>query len=112
MLLWRIAFDFALFVDGPKSPFVLVTGETMEGSSVTLNCNSDANPKASYTWYRKGHGWVEATGQNFTITGIRKEDSGYYYCEAWNSVGRIKSSSHHITVAGQRLLVCHLFICV
>lgn len=105
-------FDCALFVDGPKSPFVSVTGETVEGSSVTLSCNSDANPKANYTWHRKSHDWTQVAGQNFTITDIREEDSGYYYCEAWNSIGRIKSDSHLITVAGPTRLICLLFICV
>lgn len=104
-------FYCARFVDGPKSPFVSVTGDTVEGSSVTLSCNSDANPKANYTWHRKSHGWAEVAGQNFTITDIREEDSGYYYCEAWNSIGRIKSDSQLITLAGQRRFIC-LFICV
>ncbi|KAF7645101.1 hypothetical protein LDENG_00210310, partial [Lucifuga dentata] len=42
-------------VYGPKLPSVSVdpTGEIMEGSSVTLSCSSDANPAATYTWYKK-----------------------------------------------------------
>ncbi|XP_033935214.1 cell adhesion molecule CEACAM5-like [Pseudochaenichthys georgianus] len=37
----------------PKPPSVSVSSaEIQEGSSVTLTCSSDANPAASYTWYR------------------------------------------------------------
>ncbi|XP_038559925.1 B-cell receptor CD22-like [Micropterus salmoides] len=41
----------------PKLPSVSVSpsAEIVEGSSVTLTCSSDANPAATYTWY-KYHG--------------------------------------------------------
>uniref|UniRef100_A0A7N6BWS7 B-cell receptor CD22 n=1 Tax=Anabas testudineus TaxID=64144 RepID=A0A7N6BWS7_ANATE len=37
----------------PHPPSVSVSpSEIVEGSSVTLNCSSDANPAATYTWYK------------------------------------------------------------
>ncbi|XP_063331703.1 B-cell receptor CD22-like [Pelmatolapia mariae] len=44
-----------LVTDAPKLPSVSVTlsGEIVEGSSVTLTCSSDANPAANYTWYKE-----------------------------------------------------------
>nr|XP_033472412.1 B-cell receptor CD22-like [Epinephelus lanceolatus] len=41
-------------VYAPKLPSVSVSpsAEIVEGSSVTLTCSSDANPAATYTWYK------------------------------------------------------------
>uniref|UniRef100_A0AAQ6IF07 Ig-like domain-containing protein n=1 Tax=Anabas testudineus TaxID=64144 RepID=A0AAQ6IF07_ANATE len=58
------------------------------GSSVTLTCSSDANPAANYTWYKENEESPKASGQIFTITDIRAEHSGNYYCEVQNSVGQ------------------------
>ncbi|XP_028419993.1 B-cell receptor CD22-like [Perca flavescens] len=83
---------------GPKITSVSVSpsGEIMEGSSVTLNCSSDANPAANYTWYKENEDSPKASGQIFTITDVRPEHSGNYYCEAQNSRGRQNSTLHLI----------------
>ncbi|XP_054459692.1 B-cell receptor CD22-like [Anoplopoma fimbria] len=85
----------------PKLPSVSVSpsDEIVEGSSVTLTCSSDANPAANYTWYKEGEDSPKASGQIFTITDIRAEHSGNYYCEAQNNRGRSNSTLHLITVA-------------
>uniref|UniRef100_UPI003AAA4340 B-cell receptor CD22-like n=1 Tax=Centroberyx gerrardi TaxID=166262 RepID=UPI003AAA4340 len=87
----------SLFIDvqyAPKVPSVLVSssGEIVEGSSVNLTCSSDANPAATYTWYKENEASPEASGQTFTITDIRPEHSGNYYCEAQNRRGRHTST--------------------
>ncbi|XP_070771473.1 Fc receptor-like protein 2 [Enoplosus armatus] len=86
----------------PKPPSVSVSpsAEIMEGSSVTLSCSSDANPAATYTWYKENEDSPKASGQNFSITDIRAEHSGSYYCEAQNSRGRHNSTLHLTVVAG------------
>ncbi|XP_071397679.1 B-cell receptor CD22-like [Centroberyx affinis] len=95
----------SLFIDvqyGPKVPSVLVSpsGEIVEGSSVTLTCSSDANPAATYTWYKKNESSPKASGQTFTITDIRPEHSGNYYCEAQNRRGHNNSTLQLTIVAG------------
>uniref|UniRef100_UPI003AAFEAC6 sialoadhesin-like n=1 Tax=Centroberyx gerrardi TaxID=166262 RepID=UPI003AAFEAC6 len=87
----------SLFIDvqyAPKVPSVLVSssGEIVEGSSVNLTCSSDANPAATYTWYKENESSPKASGQTFTITDIRPEHSGNYYCEAQNRKGRYTST--------------------
>ncbi|KAM9363779.1 B-cell receptor CD22-like [Symphorus nematophorus] len=81
-----------------KLPSVSVSpsAEIVEGSSVTLTCSSDANPAANYTWYKENEDSPKASGQNFTITNIRAEHSGNYYCEAQNTIGRQNSTLHLI----------------
>ncbi|KAG7220292.1 hypothetical protein INR49_018284 [Caranx melampygus] len=80
--------------DAPKLPSVSVSpsAEIVEGSSVTLTCSSDANPAANYTWYKEDEDSPKASGHIFTITDLRPEHSGNYYCEAQNTRGRHKST--------------------
>ncbi|XP_044046471.1 B-cell receptor CD22-like isoform X2 [Siniperca chuatsi] len=86
----------------PKLPSVSASpsGQIVEGSSVTLTCSSDANPAANYTWYKENEDSPKASGQIFTITDVRPEHSGNYYCEAQNSRGSTNSSLHLTVVAG------------
>ncbi|XP_070771472.1 Schwann cell myelin protein-like [Enoplosus armatus] len=88
----------------PKPPSVSVSpsAEIVEGSSVNLTCSSDANPAANYTWYKENEDSPKASGQIFTITDIRAEHSGSYYCEAQNSRGRHSSTLHLTAGAGAR----------
>ncbi|XP_071361405.1 Fc receptor-like protein 5 isoform X2 [Trachinotus anak] len=91
----------------PKLPSVSVSpsGEIVEGSSVTLTCSSDANPAAKYTWYKENEDSPKASGQIFTITELRPEHSGNYYCEAQNTRGRHSSTLHQVVVGGAWKLI-------
>ncbi|XP_070847622.1 B-cell receptor CD22-like [Chaetodon trifascialis] len=94
----------------PKPPSVSVSpsGEIMEGSSVTLSCSSDANPAANYTWYKENEDSPKASGQIFTITDFRAEDSGNYYCAAQNERGRHNSTLYLIVVVGKSTLIMNI----
>ncbi|XP_023276464.1 B-cell receptor CD22-like [Seriola lalandi dorsalis] len=76
------------------------TSPIVEGSSVNLTCSSDANPAANYTWYKENEDSPKASGQIFTITDLRPEHSGNYYCEAQNTRGRRNSTLNLTVVAG------------
>ncbi|XP_028419419.1 B-cell receptor CD22-like [Perca flavescens] len=95
---------------GPKITSVSVSpsAEIVEGSSVTLTCSSDANPAANYTWYKENEDSPKASGQIFTITDVRPEHSGNYYCEAQNSRGRQNSTLHLIVGAGNSTTIMHI----
>ncbi|XP_078022744.1 sialoadhesin-like [Epinephelus lanceolatus] len=94
----------------PKLPSVSVSpsAEIVEGSSVNLTCSSDANPAAKYTWYKENEDSPKASGQIFTITDIRAEHSGNYYCEAQNTRGRHNSTLHLTVVAGNSLMIMNI----
>ncbi|XP_033945304.1 sialic acid-binding Ig-like lectin 10 [Pseudochaenichthys georgianus] len=91
----------------PKLPSVSVSpsAEIEEGSSVTLTCSSDANPAASYTWYKENEDSPKASGQIFTISDFRAEHSGSYSCGAQNKFGRSNSTFHLSVAAGSRRLL-------
>uniref|UniRef100_A0AAY5K8B2 Ig-like domain-containing protein n=1 Tax=Esox lucius TaxID=8010 RepID=A0AAY5K8B2_ESOLU len=92
----------------PKNPSVSVSpsGEIVEGSSVTLTCSSDANPPVDkYTWYKKNVTSPKASGQSYSITNIRSEESGEYYCEAANDIGNKNSAFVRLVVLKKQSLV-------
>ncbi|XP_074539182.1 B-cell receptor CD22-like [Halichoeres trimaculatus] len=86
----------------PKPPSVSVSpsGEIVEGSSVTLTCSSDANPAASYTWYKKTGNRGRQTDRKSQkyFSSIQSSDSGEYYCEAENKLGSRTSESISVKV--------------
>ncbi|XP_060938587.1 carcinoembryonic antigen-related cell adhesion molecule 5-like [Limanda limanda] len=94
----------------PKPPSVSVSlsGEIMEGSSVTLTCSSDANPAAKYTWYKQDEDSPTASGQIFTITNITAEHGGKYQCEAKNTHGRSKATLHLTVGAGKSVIIMNI----
>ncbi|KAJ8362494.1 hypothetical protein AAFF_G00372000 [Aldrovandia affinis] len=88
----------------PKSTSVSVSpsGEIVEGGSVTLTCSSNANPPVQrYTWFKNSRAITSWRGseQSYTIKDIKPSDSGEYYCEAVNGVGR--GWSPHIPIKVQ-----------
>uniref|UniRef100_A0A3B4ZX82 Ig-like domain-containing protein n=1 Tax=Stegastes partitus TaxID=144197 RepID=A0A3B4ZX82_9TELE len=82
-----------------KLPSVSVSpsAEIVEGSSLNLTCSTDANPAATYTWYKEDEDSPKASGQIFTIPDFRAEHKGNYYCEVQNTRGR-HNSTLHLTV--------------
>ncbi|XP_076146179.1 Fc receptor-like protein 5 isoform X2 [Alosa pseudoharengus] len=65
------------------------TGFILEGNSVTLTCSNDANPPATYTWFKvkRGQTFSMGSGQQLNISNISSEFSGQFYCRAENNVG-------------------------
>ncbi|XP_041789298.1 sialoadhesin-like isoform X2 [Chelmon rostratus] len=88
-------------VYAPKPPSVSVShaGKIMEGSSVTLTCSSDANPAASYTWYKENVNLKAVREEaQLVFRSIQSSDSGEYYCAAENELGRRTSKNISIEV--------------
>ncbi|KAJ8001581.1 hypothetical protein DPEC_G00170960 [Dallia pectoralis] len=78
-----------------------------EGQSVTLTCITSCtltgNP--TYIWYKKNVTSPKASGQSYSITNIRSEDSGQYYCEVQNDIFTMSSTAVKILVAGKQTSV-------
>ncbi|XP_076135625.1 B-cell receptor CD22-like [Alosa pseudoharengus] len=87
----------------PKNTSVSVSpsGDIEEGSSVTLTCSSDANPRVqTYIWYKMLEGCSSQVGlsQNHTFVNISSEQIGLYYCVAENEIGKHNSTAVQIIV--------------
>ncbi|KAF5897143.1 B-cell receptor CD22-like isoform X2, partial [Clarias magur] len=83
----------------PKSVSVSISpsGEIVEGSSVILICNSDANPPVeTYIWYKQ-RSYI-GTGKTYTISTISSADSGDYTCQAENKHGHQSSTAVSLNV--------------
>uniref|UniRef100_A0A3B4EKT3 Ig-like domain-containing protein n=1 Tax=Pygocentrus nattereri TaxID=42514 RepID=A0A3B4EKT3_PYGNA len=88
------------FLDLQKNVSVSISpsGEIVEGSSVTLTCNSDANPPVqNYTWF-KGPSLV-AEGETYTMKEISSVDSGEYKCRSSNKHGEKLSEALTLNVS-------------
>ncbi|XP_074539119.1 B-cell receptor CD22-like [Halichoeres trimaculatus] len=90
-------------VYAPKTPSVSQSpsGEVMEGRAVTLTCSSDANPTPEYTWFKAKaiNGFqLLAKEAQLVFSSIQSFDSGEYYCEAENRMGKSQSKVISIKV--------------
>ncbi|XP_035390605.1 B-cell receptor CD22 [Electrophorus electricus] len=82
----------------PKNVSVSISlsGEIVEGSSVTLICNSDANPSVqNFNWFKEGRTSPVGSGQNYRVL-----QSGFYYCAAQNHHGAQNSSTVSVLIKG------------
>ncbi|KAI5086363.1 B-cell receptor CD22-like, partial [Silurus meridionalis] len=81
----------------PKNVYISLSGEIVEGSSVTLTCNSDANPPVeTYTWFNRTTS--VGKGKTFTISKVSSEDTEKYKCMCSNKVGHQNSTSVTLNV--------------
>uniref|UniRef100_A0AAQ4S2Q1 Ig-like domain-containing protein n=1 Tax=Gasterosteus aculeatus aculeatus TaxID=481459 RepID=A0AAQ4S2Q1_GASAC len=90
-------------VYGPQRPSVSVSpsAEMLEGGSVTLTCSADANPAASYTWYKEegtSDPHLLSEEPQLVFSSIQSSDSGRYSCTAENQLGRKTSDFISIDV--------------
>ncbi|XP_030634727.1 B-cell receptor CD22-like [Chanos chanos] len=84
----------------PKKTTVSVSpsGQIVEGSSVTLTCSSDANPPATYTWFKKNGTVTIGKEETYRINKISSEDSGEYHCKSSNQHGHQNSNTVSLNV--------------
>ncbi|XP_061626636.1 sialoadhesin-like isoform X2 [Phyllopteryx taeniolatus] len=84
----------------PKSSFLGVSPsqDIQVGQSVSLTCSCDANPAASYTWYKDNQIVPQGAERNYRFISIQSKDAGSFYCKAHNKYGNVNSSQVFINV--------------
>ncbi|XP_070823057.1 B-cell receptor CD22-like [Chaetodon trifascialis] len=83
----------------PNNTSVTYSGPVQEGSSVTLTCNSNANPAVdSYAWYRVDGDQVTALGTKKRLFTTVSEVESLFYCKVSNKYGAQNSSVTQIDV--------------
>ncbi|TWW59057.1 hypothetical protein D4764_06G0005870 [Takifugu flavidus] len=88
--------------DAPEGPLVSVSpsGEVEENTTITLNCSSDANPAANYSWYKEGENSSKSSEQNFVITQdisskLEEEYTSVHFPKAQTDLcSNVKTSGH------------------
>ncbi|XP_061738822.1 B-cell receptor CD22-like [Nerophis ophidion] len=83
-----------LHVDyAPKNTSVSYASPVTEGTSITLTCNTDANPVVdSYTWYQVDGGQVTPVGSSEKMSITVTEATNKFYCSVHNKYGYQNSS--------------------
>ncbi|XP_062377903.1 sialoadhesin-like [Sardina pilchardus] len=89
------------------------SGPAVEGSSVTLTCNSsEANPPVqNYTWFRKDQNTPIGSGQTLAFN-LSSSDEGLYYCRAEHPQGGKKSAAVRLEIKGHFPLPLVVGVCV
>ncbi|XP_041640093.1 B-cell receptor CD22-like [Cheilinus undulatus] len=78
-----------VFVDvkyGPQTAILTLnpSAEVAEGLPLTLTCSSDANPAATYTWYKANQILGQGLVNIYDFTSLSSEDKGIYSCKSEN----------------------------
>ncbi|XP_068425862.1 myelin-associated glycoprotein-like [Clinocottus analis] len=83
----------------PTNTSVSYSSPVVEGSSVTLTCNTNANPAVdSFTWYKVDADQVTAVGSKNRLSTTVSEVDNTFYCQVRNSYGNQNSSTTQIDV--------------
>lgn len=98
--LFMQVFDFQNSLsDPPNNTSVSYSGPVKEGSSVTLTCNTNANPVGdSYTWYKVDGDQVTAMGFKKRLSTTVSEVDSQFFCKVSNRYGAQNSSITQIDV--------------
>ncbi|KAJ8404967.1 hypothetical protein AAFF_G00328880 [Aldrovandia affinis] len=80
----------------PRTVWVNVTQEVMEGSSVTLFCDVDSNPVPRISWLFGDEELLSDTATNATLAldGVGPPQEGVYTCVGDNGYGTMNSSMY------------------
>ncbi|KAI8505714.1 Kin of IRRE-like protein 3, partial [Branchiostoma belcheri] len=83
-----------------------------EGSSVSLSCESRANPgEVSYQWKKDGVVLAGETGQVLRLTNVRREDNMQVFtCDATNAVGTNSANLTLSVQSGLRVRQGHVLV--
>ncbi|XP_051718599.1 myelin-associated glycoprotein isoform X1 [Ctenopharyngodon idella] len=80
----------------PRTVWVNVSQEVMEGSSVVLHCDVDSNPVPTITWYFGDKELMSETASNSSLPleNLTPDEEGVYTCVGDNGYGSMNTSMY------------------
>lgn len=83
-----------LLPDAPRSVWVNVSSEVMEGSSVMLHCEVDSNPPPRISWMFGDQEllWDTASNVSLSLDDVTPAHEGLYTCVGDNGYGVMNTS--------------------
>lgn len=87
---------YTCFSDAPRSVWVNVSSEVMEGTSVTLHCEVDSNPPPRISWLFGGNEllWDTAANLSLSLDDVTPTKEGIYTCVGDNGYGVMNTSMY------------------
>ena len=58
-----------------------------ESENATLQCSATGNPASNIAWIRESTGEAVTYNEILTLPNIKRNESGFYECLAWNGIG-------------------------
>lgn len=92
---WDVTFSVLLLLpDAPRSVWVNVSSEVMEGSSVMLHCEVDSNPPPRISWMFGDQEllWDTASNVSLSLDDVTPAQEGIYTCVGDNGYGIMNTS--------------------
>lgn len=85
---------FIILSDAPRSVWVNVSSEVMEGSSVMLHCEVDSNPPSRISWMFGDEEllWDTASNISLSLDDVTPAQEGVYTCIGDNGYGMMNTS--------------------
>lgn len=76
------------------------------GGEVTLACNASGDPQPKFQWYKDSIRMVETNDidpslPELVLKDALTQDEAWYYCEATNVAGTVKSNRAKLKVFGE-----------
>lgn len=86
--------QFCFLTDAPRSVWVNVSSEVMEGSSVMLHCEVDSNPPSRISWMfgEEEVLWDTASNISLSLNDVTPAQEGIYTCVGGNGYGTMNTS--------------------
>lgn len=87
---------YTIFPDAPRSVWVNVSSEVMEGSSVMLHCEVDSNPPPRISWLFGENEllWDTASNLSLFLDDVTPTKEGIYTCVGDNGYGIMNTSMY------------------
>ncbi|PFX16317.1 Hemicentin-2 [Stylophora pistillata] len=82
----------------PSIEYITNDTNVNETDDVTLFCNSTGNPVPKITWVFGLDGRIIGTQETLTLSHVKRNQSGTYWCSAANGVKRPRNDSVRVTI--------------
>ncbi len=93
--------------DGTSPHFLVKPASLTAYQTASLGCSGLGSPQPTVEWYKNDQTLIAASGKielsddELVISNLQASDAGAYHCELVNALGRVRSGTALLEVAGK-----------